>query len=96
MDITVKDVQAMSRAVNLLATLDREQFTKEQQQIITDAIRAVATAEEYRQKRAERNKEFLRKKRKEIPGYNYPKTQPSGRPTGRPRKTDKTEEGETK
>lgn len=79
MDILVDDVKAMSRAVSLLATLDRDQFTKEQQQIIVDAVEAVANAERYRQARAERNKEFLRKKRKEIPGYSYPKTQPSGR-----------------
>lgn len=73
MDVLVTDVKAMSRAVSLLATLDRDQFTKEQQQIITEAVAAVANAEKYRQERAERNKEFLRRKRKEIPGYSYPK-----------------------
>lgn len=92
MDILVSDVQKMSKAVALLATLDKEQFTKEQQKIITDAVAAVANAEEYRLQRAERNKEFLRKKRKEIPGYNYPKTQPSGRRPGRPRKDEASEE----
>ena len=73
MDIRVIELDAMSRAIALLATLDRTQFTKEQQKIIDDGIQAVATATEYRAKRNDRNREFLREKRKVIPGYNYPK-----------------------
>lgn len=88
MELRVVELEAMERAIALLATLDRSQFTDEQKQIIVDGIQAVAIAEEYRAKVNKRNSAFLREKRKEIPGYNYPKTQPSGRRPGRPRKEE--------
>lgn len=93
MEVRVNDIANMSRAVALLATLDRNQFTKEQQQLITDAVQSVSNVEEARLRQNTKNRNFIREKRKVIPGYNYPKTQPSGRKAGRPRK-DTTESAE--
>lgn len=92
MEIRVTDLYAMQKAVALLATLDRGQFTTAQQQIIMEGMQAAANSEEARLKQNKSNKEFIANKRKEIPGYNYPKTQPSGRKPGRPRK-EETETG---
>ena len=73
MEIRVTDLYAMQKAVALLATLDRGQFTTAQQQIIMEGMQAAANSEEARLKQNKSNKEFIANKRKEIHGYNYPK-----------------------
>lgn len=73
MVIKIADLTAMTRAINLLATVDKSQFTKEQQQIIKDGVAACVAVEQSRVEQAEKNRDFIRKRRKEVPGYNYPK-----------------------